>query len=132
MKDIKDYLHLYLGCKVEIGATLPGMLLGVEGNTAFVKHFTEGRICMALKQVKPILRPLSDMTEEEGVEAEVAWKEGSNYGETIGQGLNCAYAYRLKYLLSKGFDLFNLIPKGLAIDKSSLPTKTTSKQENKK
>jgi hypothetical protein len=64
-KDIKDYLHLYLGGKVEIGATLPGVLLGVEGNAAFVKHFTEGRICMALKQIKPILRPLSDMTEDE-------------------------------------------------------------------
>lgn len=60
-KDIKDYLHLYLGCECFNHLRL----LGVEGNAAYVSHPATGRMVKEIKYLKPILRPLYDMNEEE-------------------------------------------------------------------
>lgn len=67
-----------------------------------------------IKEVKPILRPLSRMTEEE-------CNEYNNLSETM-YSLNkiqdqmMTEAKTTKYLLSKHFDLFDLIHFGLAIE----------------
>ena len=94
--------------------------------------------------IKPILRSLSDMTPEEArqMAALSEWHEHfrevsvdrSKFGDLIvtWQGANesremfnatgemfyCSEQFL--WLLRKGFDLFNLIPDGLAIDKTSL------------
>lgn len=104
MKNTKDYLHLYLGCEVVIEKSsywcvhefdyhkgekrllLPSVLTWVRNNEMIVK---------------PILRPLSDMTEEE---------------DAIDCDLSPAEKFRFR--LSKDFDLFGLIEAGLAIDKT--------------
>lgn len=62
-----------------------------------------------------ILRPLSDMSEEERKEADDVRGEGDGCGNNA-----ISEAYEFKYLLSKGFDLFGLIEAGLAIDKTKL------------
>jgi hypothetical protein len=102
-KDIKDYLHLYLGCEC----------LGNNGKpytlkpSHFPSNWKEG-----INGHKPILRPLSDMTEEEK-------KDYNNRKQRKGH-MAQVHAYNTLWLLSKHFDLFGLITDGLAIDKTTL------------
>lgn len=78
-KRISDYLHLYKGCKVvdvregmteeEIWET-EAELMGVVENQAHLLHDATGSAGRAYighysKYIKPILRPLSDITEED-------------------------------------------------------------------
>jgi hypothetical protein len=73
---------------------------------------------------KPILRPLSDITEEEKIECVLLFDDQFILGQ------DGKYAWRatffpsmFKYLLSKYFDLFGLIEAGLAIDYKTLKEK---------
>jgi len=114
MKEIKDYyLHLYLGCEFYLSEAKNDFVhidrpMGVWDLSQNEKY--EDRI------IKPILRPLSDMTEEE--QSEVNFRD-----------INAAWAYtneevwsfeQVRYLLSKHFDLFGLIESGLAIDSTTI------------
>lgn len=67
--------------------------------------------------IKPVLRPLSDMTEEEG--ATLSLIESSVESEGVKQ-LEVE-ASKIVYLLSCGFDLLGFIESGLAIDKTKQP-----------
>lgn len=69
-------------------------------------------------QVKPILRPLSSMTEDEYLEAH---EIGAAFNEENRYELMQSMAAVTQYLLSKGFDLFGLIESNLAIS-STLQT----------
>lgn len=81
MKNIKDYLHLYLGCQCLVSESEyyesgQGKLVRVDieddeaatisGNTLHDRT----RYCVEadFKDIKPILRPLSDMTKPEALE----------------------------------------------------------------
>lgn len=73
---------------------------------------------------KPILRRLSDITEEEALEI---WNMDEEclvryHSEKVMIGFDL-YTDSFLYLLSKGFDLFNLIDSGLAVDNNQHPTK---------
>jgi hypothetical protein len=146
-KNIKDYLHLYLGCKVR-----EVMSLGDD-------EYTLTKLSLAYHAIRegnkifPILRPLSDMTEEEakiyfGISesAEVykknmyddhseflyRWEDRRRKYNTsdgmahsaVGIAHNCENAdmtpTQFLFLLSKHFDLFGLIEAGLAIDATTL------------
>jgi hypothetical protein len=129
-KNIKDYLHLYLGCEV--------LWEDESGNTGGTEildgHLIESSKVLKII-IKPILRPLSDITKEEvadlmGVDGFI--KRG-NWSEPFFQ---CEYEdlsndQRFKhlyitqmsptqtvFLIKSRFDLFNLIPEELAIDKT--------------
>lgn len=69
-------------------------------------------------EVKPILRPLSDMTDEEINEYKVLKPEYTSI--TDKKTLIKVDARSIKYLVSKHFDIFGWIEKGLAIDKTKL------------
>jgi hypothetical protein len=119
--NIKDYLHLYLGCEVEFGLNLNNLRRGtfigfvdynrIDARIAF-RAGPEGRVNVFL--LKPILRPLRDMKEEEmkvlGI-GSVNELEG-NIGDLL------LKASDFPFLLSKHFDLFDLIDAGLALDKT--------------
>lgn len=114
MKEIKDYLHLYLWCMLK---TEFGQSVLYADNIYRAKNLNW----------KPILRPLSDITEEEEFEmTEItglfigsgfikAIKENSKYVIDVRNSFEVT-----RYLLSKHFDLFNLIEEGLAIDKTKI------------
>lgn len=112
MKDIKDYLHLYLGCEI---CKADG-----SGNFKLTPH-TLSQMNLPnttpdIKKGKPILRPLSSMTEEElsAMESIYGFYASKPYAERLGTDAEVT-----RHLLSKGFDLFNLIPEGLAIDSTN-------------
>lgn len=69
MKKIEDYLHLYIGVDVEsTGGKYMGKLVSVGINDQAIVVHPEGDqrgLFSYLSWLKPILRPLSDMTEEE-------------------------------------------------------------------
>jgi hypothetical protein len=141
MKDIRSYLHLYVGCECE--ASQEGVKF-----TYNIK-ITPELLC-DYDWIKPILRPLSDMTEDEAVEfihlkhrsilcnidrtevTKIIFGESKNiihftYFKKRGCGaegggqtyyVNQSDPEQFMFLLSKGFDLFDLIPAGLAIDRT--------------
>lgn len=125
--EIKDFLHLYLGCEVLYN---DGVYY-LESVQHYSLKYGQRRGCFIMidaddchwvrpKDIKPILRPLSSMTEEEmnecwfnmegAVEIRCEYKDGGvkKFDATPAQ---------VVYLLSKGFDLFGLIDAGLAIDR---------------
>jgi len=139
MKDIKDYLHLYLGCDVEADS--------LSDNTKrFVYKLTPSRLRSILEynnydNSKPILRNLSDMTKDEiihffllkGLDYSKVTNRTSIMDNFIQIEYKCAGELlsdyqvatflnpeQTKYLLEKHFDLFGLINDGLAIDKTTI------------
>lgn len=149
-KDIKDYLHIHLGCQICTG-TGNVTLIAVQKETASTVFRV---IVLNGNQIHEIewnndcrlaLRPLSDMTEEEArvilpdMPTEnklIEWGYYNEYseGNVFYQYLKKAEDERLisiledslgvpehwLSLLSKGFDLFGLIDAGLAIDKTKI------------
>jgi len=111
--NIKDYLHLYLGCEIELeykGKKIIERLDSINLRTGRIdtKTFVDFDF-----DVKPILRPLSDMTEEERRQ----WLDFRlNSRIEPERSFQLSEAMRTKFLLSKYFDLFGLIEAGLAID----------------
>lgn len=134
--ELKDYLHLYIGCKCvieEFGAPLePLELTGVsydDTNKTWWAYFENTEVGYApYSKIKPILRPLSDMTEEEcheyGVESDGGvWLYGSISSDcTVGGHHHILEITRIaeitRQLCKSGFDCFELIENGLAIDKT--------------
>ena len=115
-KELKDYVHLYIGCKMifEKSGRI-STLCGVQPD------LDSGRDCLRLHDgrdwhshdyfpYKLILRPLELMTKEE----EDYMKGNFCYK---GQGVTEYYTPKgMLYLLSRGFDLFGLIKAGIAVN----------------
>lgn len=121
MKKIEDCLHLYLGCEImdECNAKV-GKLVGIDPfNTCpvVVQHATIWHL--DYHEVKLILRPLSDMTEEEAKEhdllTDLCYSAANKFWDRAR-----TEAAVTSYLLKQGFDLFGLIEEGIAIDKTKL------------
>lgn len=129
MKDIKDYLHLYLGCNVMTGKLGKLVSVGTDGMSIirYPDGDPRGNVIFS-EHVKPILRPLSDITEEESIEVNNEGSKGwqlinptdSTKPQDLHSGVVHRQAFELRYLLSKGFDLFGLIDSGLAISSESI------------
>lgn len=115
-KEIKDYLHLYLGAEclanvpnIEVKQRLiiDGDLIGYEGENYFTN-------------IQPLLRKLSDMTGKERSLYLSYWDNVEVFSSSRVEAATKRDAEATRYLLFKHFDLFNLIPEGLAIDKNKL------------
>jgi hypothetical protein len=136
--NIKDYLHLYLGCEMkcihprakEVGLnikTLRGITLNDYGELVIGLQGGNRVDYYIIDEWQPILRrPLSDMTEEEINYIGLVLKEGTWNSEILKwkhvEPWTCLHLHpkTFAFLLSKHFDLFGLIEAGLAIDKTKL------------
>ena len=131
-KKIEDYTHLYIGCEVfgtysdQSGSK--GYLSGVTngGTECEIQFFLEDGINVEedpvwndVKEIKLILRPLSDMTIEECGYCKIPphWSNEDLHELIDEEAWTCE---QVRYMLSKHFDLFGLIEAGLAIDKTTL------------
>lgn len=122
----KDVAHLYVGCQIKTK----------EGIGTFDVYYSPGHIkpklaksigCYglvksdwAVNEVKPILRPFSDLSNED---AEVlGWADVDvlkrNFYNDV--DLDEFTIREFKYLITNKFDLFGLIESGEAIDKTTL------------
>lgn len=117
MRDIKDYLHLYVNsarCLIQNEFDKDGWEQDLT-HEVLLKQMDDEEY----KSVTPILRKLSSMTEEEEKEM-IATQDDvklDGYPKIL---LKADSGETFRYLLSKHFDLFNLIESGLAIDKDTL------------
>lgn len=134
-KELKDYLHLYLECECMAGQQ-KGVL--TEIRPTFVEHecvlsYTiddeesgfygeDTEEDYTYTDIKPILRPLSDMTEDEKQEYDrlsgVVYYLSNKFHDQVATD-----AHITQWLLSKRFDLFRLIDEGLALDATLLKVK---------
>lgn len=144
-KNIKDYLHLYLGCECILHDSFSRFdgchkLTGVSYDDTkkdWWAYFENSEIGHSpCNYVIPLLRPLSDITEEEmrevvlinyavqntlqsvayndyGIDFKTSGFAGDKYID-----FNRTNAETITYLFSKDFDLLGLIESGLAIDKT--------------
>lgn len=129
-KRIEDYLHLYLGCSVMVEQlknnsnntanktvlTGPYKLIAVDlsDNNRVIK--LDGHTLVATDTIKPVLRPLSDMTEDEAIE--FGWMRLFTLEHFIDKKMYNPGAFA--HLLAKHFDLLNLIEEGLAVDATKM------------
>lgn len=115
MRQLKHYAHLYLGCELISKATneVTGKLEGVVGNMA---HFRISGVWYSapIEDYKISLKLLESMTEEEKKEYSNMVPDSHNGASSFSPWINLN-SKRTLWALSKHFDLFNLIPEGLAI-----------------
>lgn len=137
-KELKDYLHLYLGCDVYMD----------NPHAAFHKDILDVDLLerlyndLPMKCYKLILRPLSDMTGEEAakfieigtsVYDFIGIRKVDRYEVMFDVGyatstrtwlkhlrFNELKAEQFTFLLSKHFDLFGLIESGLAVNAAEI------------
>ncbi len=126
----KDVAHLYLGCDVVIDydpAGIAGMLIdkcvgvsdyGISVSNGYIEKF---------EKTKPILRKLDSMTEDEKKELiTINDAEGSISAISFNINSNLDFYFKrtnfavVAFLLSKYFDIFNLIDSGQAIDAKTI------------
>lgn len=101
-------LALFLGCEAQT-PQCAGVIDMVGQGVAQVRH-AGGRWIVPVSDVTPILRPVSDMSEGEYME--IQWMVDS-----AGSGFSPNdHGTILMELARRGFDIFDWIPAGLAID----------------
>jgi hypothetical protein len=138
MVKFKDVAHLYAGCEIEYeyrfttkdGSELRRAKVNYVGVNGVVKFLdltaitntgevsSPGNFRLNINDTKPILRPLSSMTKEEDKECHNIMVSDF-FNKTIGRQIVHYEAEKILYLLSKGFDLFQLIESGEATEKST-------------
>ena len=143
-KKIEDYLHFYLGCDV---ITTSRIEYWHDDEGQYVEKIPKDSIITGNDtrflfetgyKFKLLLRPLSDMTEEEEdyINDEFSFGHAlSNLGKSLKEGnlyqMRVTETFEItRYLLSKSFDLFGLIESGLALDKTKQITYGNSKDKN--
>lgn len=131
MRDIKDYAHYYIGqpClntwfPADHDAYNAGWVL-VGFNETSIKPFgLENETDSTwTDSIKPILRRLEDMTEEERQVVHNMGKLYMNHKDHTLPSYSLSKmwaANQTHYLLKQGFDLFGLIDAGLAVDAKTL------------
>lgn len=114
MKDLKDYLHLYIGTTCQFKEAKTSSMFTRKLEPSDLDHFFQEGYYLF---IKPVLRPLSDMTlGEKGWIADLY--SGMVPDPYIADRMNAAR--ETKYMLARGLDVFNLIASESAIDKSKL------------
>jgi hypothetical protein len=123
-KNIKDYLHLYIGCQCQMMGQedetqtfkLTGVSFDDTQNVWWAYFAATEEMYAVIEDVFPILRPLADITEDEAKEGRKMFSNMADSDYSQGE----IWAAQTRHWLSKGFDLFGLIESGLAIDKTKL------------
>lgn len=120
MTTFKKVAHLYLGCKVksEIPNINPDGVYNLDGfyskDTVVISDEMHNEE-LNVDEIKPILKDLADIAEEDAGEMGYLDADDFNY-ETDGQYT----VMEFKYLLSKHYDLFDLIKNGEAINAKTI------------
>lgn len=122
MKELRDYLHYYLNQNCKIGDSI---FIYCIDEDVLLRY---NDLVKSKGQIKPILRRIEDITDEECIEVYDCEYTDSNPVSArirlVKHWLNPIHVTptpnQFHYLLKQGFDLFNLIDAGLAIDKKTL------------
>jgi hypothetical protein len=120
---LSDYIHFYLGCKCVLSFVAPDhseynkgwKLISIESQSDKPYEIDNGTEYTWTADIKPILRRLDSMTEEERreYEATLVIQKASPVHQF---GVRVQSAQSFAWLCSRGFDLFSLIDSNQAID----------------
>jgi len=120
----KDIAHLYLGCEVSADkAFYPGFKAKLI-STMVTNSFADGIPLSNIEffAVKPLLRKLDSMTEEEHNQLmKICLNDEFKTLDKAPVGCGCPKGFA--WLLYKHFDLFNLIESGEALDINEVKNK---------
>lgn len=146
----KEVAHLYLGCQVQVrrkndtpnlfhtgtmvevskGSNHSDWIISrfdtvVEAvsNTFSISNASAHYYFLCEDSIKPLLLPLSSLTDEQKVELSTIAYENSPLDSQDYAGVAQGVGYITKYLLERQFDLYGLIPNGEAIDLTTLNNK---------
>lgn len=130
-KEDKKLLFRYLSMALPYGVVVEIQMINAPREKYPLIHVLESYLLHEFMETienvwihKPYLRPLASMTEEERTEINALIKQNSPspYGKINLQGMdNLLYSvvvssgFLMDWMLNKHFDIFDLIPKGLAI-----------------
>jgi hypothetical protein len=117
MKNIEDYIHLYCN-----GKTLVRWKESVDYEDLLSHRLIHDLFDQAnATDIKLILRPLDSMTEEEAKEVGWwdDWENRIAYAKDFKEDWMFS-ASNMLYLLKNGFDIFSLIPDGLALNRNTI------------
>ena len=129
MKTLENILHLYLDCDVMVDLTMRAKLIGYQNGYCVIQYYGDSSGYTMHNQfniIKPILRPLDSMTEEEAKDIWDKCMPNGGYKHNHKDRLLCSThtvviaSPLFPELLSKSFDLFGLIDSGLALDATKL------------
>lgn len=118
-------IHFYIGQECEAHDGIRGLLMAYDSLETLCQLDLGGMgpsyHPYDVSDIKPLLRPLSDMTLIEKAEYETLFGHNPNerdewYTTLLIMDIGKPEAWA--WLLSRGFDLFGLIDAGLAIDKT--------------
>ncbi len=115
MSSNKKYLEFYLGCAGVLDIGTPPHYTSLEDGASILsmdvlKYVLESESAT----FKPYLRPLADILFEESDELKTI---ECKFKDTPYKDIS-DWAYKVDWLLNKHFDIFSLIPQGLAKDKN--------------
>lgn len=121
--ELIEVIHFYIGCQVqEIGGGQGKMFaigdLGGDPKMPFkalVNCSSNDSYWTNINNIRPILRKLSDMTQEENNELPT-----NNWGPEILNGYHFVTQGLFNWAIKKQFDLFGLINSNQAIDAKTL------------
>lgn len=113
-------LAMYLGanCKTPVGSGVIAGISSDQNGDLVAVNMPGARQYMLPEDVRPILRPLSDMTADESEQHRRLMVPPT----PVHLHLLSESSESFRYLLSRHFDLFGWIEKGLAIDKTKIET----------
>lgn len=135
-KNLEDYAHLYIGCKLVINTEdgeRQGIFTGIDGEfgleVAIIEghHTSEHPEYFIHEEVKLVLRPISSMTDDEKAELDQLGREAwwtinppSRQDKDYYLGVIRRQAEETKYYLSKHIDIFGLKEDRLAVYESDM------------
>lgn len=124
-KNIKDYIHLYIGCKMQHDSDRCGFeIRGVHGDKVCLYGDWSGgthpqssaESWVNLNEVKLILRPISDIKKEENEEITKLTEEMNERFEKDEITEGDIYSEITRICCKKGFDVFQLLDEEFCID----------------
>lgn len=136
---IKGHIPYYIPCRVLVDGNEWGQLIGFDKHENCEQYLwnvvvdgTENGLHSGMPynddfseycRIKPILRKLEDLTDEDA--QEVGYDNAYSFLVDNNSYVNCVGPFlprSFHYLVSQGYDVFGLIPAGLAIDAKTLNT----------
>jgi hypothetical protein len=120
MTTFKDVAHLYIGCQIKCVRSDQSSEIERFGRiTEFTPLLLSDSRYLNNEIWKPILRNISTMTKDEDIEC-----NSIMHGDWVEFYKEKSYIHyetrKIVYLLSRGFDMFNLIANGQAVKKHQI------------
>lgn len=119
----KDVAHMYLGCKIQTAegiGTFNELAVGKEAVHLPITSYDLVKAYLNFDEVKPVLRRPETLSEEEATGWASDYPQLPGYQTPMTEASLTQVSLVMMIMAREGFDLFNLIDNGEAIDAATL------------